>query len=81
MADVVELLEHMQDVLDTLFRASFKEPRMLHFFRLLGGAIDGYVQQAPCAPATPCRPRRPRRRQCRRSVFSQGEKKGARRGR
>ena len=38
MADVVELLEHMQDVLDTLFRASFKEPRMLHFFRLLGGA-------------------------------------------
>ena len=33
-----------QDVLDTLFRAHYTPKRMLHFFGVLGGALDGYVQ-------------------------------------
>lgn len=45
VGEVGELIDKMFDVFDELHKAGFKEMRMLHFFHLMGRAIDGYVQQ------------------------------------
>lgn len=45
LVQVLELLELLHDTLNSLFRKSFKEGRMIHFFKLVGSAITGYVQQ------------------------------------
>ena len=44
VGDLEELLEGMQDVLDQLFRAGYKEARMTHFLRVIGSAIDAYAK-------------------------------------
>lgn len=40
-----KLLQDVQGALDALFQAGYREARMLHFIRILGAALDGYLKR------------------------------------
>ena len=45
-AELEELLQEMQDVLDGLHRMGFNEARMMHLMSVVGSALDGHAKQA-----------------------------------
>ena len=45
-AELEELLQEMQDVLDGLHRMGFNESRMMHLMSVMGSALDGHAKQA-----------------------------------
>ena len=45
LPDVSRLMQDMQSRLDDIFNAGYKESRMLHFLRILGTALDGFLKK------------------------------------
>ena len=56
MPSMSKLLSELQGALDSLFQAGYKETRMLHFIRIIGSSLDGYLKRKlgefPFSPPT-----------------------------
>jgi dynein heavy chain 2 len=45
LAEMAKLLRELRDVLDALYQAGYKETRMRHLLRILGSALDAYLNR------------------------------------